>query len=274
MENRNNSREGRMGFFSGAGFLLAVALVVSMLSAPVEAMAADGYSNTVKAMRSLVVGAKKRGDYVKYFCGTDVLDGNTAFEQISRSKMSPYFTERNPGSQINCLTYSGTWADGPATFYLESGRVYKQTFVGDQGLTYEYDLPAKSASTLIVRISDSQGSNIVISVDMANPSNSQYIEARLPINMQSSGIVTGDKGYQYASDELVVAMNREYKDLLYLPNSTLIAYANQLLLSRAEREILIKDARRFLGKSRKRHSDAAGVEGASETAVGGDTEPR
>jgi hypothetical protein len=150
---------------------------------------------------------------------------------------------------------SGTWVENQATYSFANGRIYKQTFIGGNGLNYEYNFPTKGNSIFYVRIADQQGSNIIIAADMRNPANSHYVEARLPISMQSSGIVTGNKGYQYSGDELVMAMNQVYaRELVHLPKSTLIAYANQLMLNREERETLLKTARQILGKQKPQNT--------------------
>lgn len=236
--------------------MVVVMLMFGILSFTGEA-GADGYTNTVNAMGDLIQGAHKREAYIRYFCDSiaagkpetnpGVGFGNSDnFDARIRSDMTTKFASRYPGSQINCLTGGGTWVDGKATYHFTKGMAYKMIYLGEWGLTDEYDIP-HSNDSMIVRITDPRGNYVSISVDLSNPNNCRYIEAKLPINMQSSGIVVGDKGYQYVEDELVTAMNLIYRDmLLFVPNSTLVAYANELLINRDEREILIQQARKSM----------------------------
>jgi hypothetical protein len=219
--------------------------------------AADGYVNTVNSLKKILNEGIERERYIRYFCDSsasgkpeatmpsDFTGDFSVFEQNVRSNTSSFFSKRYPGSQFNCSTGSGSWMDGRANFNFEKGKLYKSTYTGEWGLTTEYDYP-KDRQFVIVRIIEPQGNYVSILADLQNPYNSRYAEARLPITIQSAGIVVGDRGFQYTSDELVTGMNAIYRKLANIPNSNLIAYANALLIQRQEREYLISEVRKLL----------------------------
>src|SRR6266702_3342312 len=253
-----NGDRNRKGTFGPKRFLMVAMSVMCLLSFVGVAAAEDGYTNTVTSLKKIIGEAQERESYVRYFCDANAIgkpennknargfsESNSVFEQNVRSDISNLFAKRNPGSQFNCITGSGTWVISKATWFFNGGRAFKSTYLGEWGLTDEYDFPT-DGNNMVVRITDPQGNYIAILADLNNPSNSKYVETRLPINIQSSGIVTGDKGYQYSSDELVMAMNAIYKQLLHLPNSSLVAYANALLVKRQERDALIIEAQKYI----------------------------
>lgn len=214
--------------------------------------------NTVKRLRDYVSEANSRGGYVKYFCflpGAGMTGGNSAFDAMAVSQMSQHFSQRNPGSTVNCSTLSGTWVDGNVTYYIQKAQVYKAIVLVSNGLTHEYDFPEKGNSIFYIRISDSQGSNIIIEADLNNSNNVKFVEAKLPVSVQSSGTVSGrQRGFQYSGDELVPVMNECFKRVVQLERqkygkttATLMAYANALLLHREERDELLKSARQIIG---------------------------
>jgi len=271
---RNSGRAMVKATTAGMMTAMMVVLMMGILGMGVlgfagTATAGDGYRATTETLKTLVAEAKKQSNYIKYFCdptvggdpdknrGTDFGKGSNFNDRI-RTDMSKNFAARYPGSQLNCLSGGGTWVNGKQTNFIENGIVYKATYNGAWGLVAEYDYPAEGHNEMMVRITDPKGSYIAILADLKNPRNSRFVEAKLPVNMQSSGTVVGaDKGFQYTSDELVTAMNLIYTQVQVLPKSTLMTYANALLIDRNERQILINEARKSFGNQKRAEAPRA-----------------
>jgi hypothetical protein len=114
------------------------------------------------------------------------------------------------------------------------------TYSGDNGLSYEYNL--EKSHSVKISITDIHGNYVVIILDLENSNNSKYLDVKLPITLQSAGIVIGEKGYQYTTNELIDIMNKIYLKIASFDDMTMMSYANTLLLEPKGREHLIKQA--------------------------------
>ena len=197
----------------------------------------DKYSNSVRSVLDIVFLGEQYADYTAYYCYEAGIAELGASFQWNR-QMSDYFNSANAGSQMQC---GGEHSNGMFyvkgdEFYLANGRLVRyERKTKERGLAYEL-----SADNLIYRISDSNGNYVVMQFDEHRPGRSRYIDAKLPISLQSNGAIMADgKGVAISSNELISGLNKFYRDYVRGDKFTMPYIAKALLLEPDSRQLLV-----------------------------------
>lgn len=227
------------------GLLLVVMVIVSGELARAD----EGYQKTVAEARNEIREGQRVAEYVQYYCG-DWPEGAGNLRARMLAAMGQKLAERYPGSNMNCLGLSGVFRDKDGyDYHLVNGRINRTVIPPNGGLTWEANMVRKAGEVVYVG-TDTSGNYIRMIVDINNPGESRYIDARLPISFQSGKVATGDKSLNIQGNELIWALNEVYRTVAAPGGDMMYQVANSLLLNPDYREWFLNQAVELLGKNK------------------------
>lgn len=220
--------------------MILTALMLALAATTTTAFARM-YDETAEIAADQSRVAAKASEYVTNFCDMPGLSGS--FESRVKGDMGRRLAERYPGSNIDCNSVSGIFVADGVEYDVRQGRTNRRIdkSIGN-GLVHEMSYSAVG-SVATVKISDFSGNYLVFRIDTTFPQSAQFIDARLPINMQSAGSFTGKKGVSYTNNELIDALNSVSKKMDAVGGrdiTNLYAFSNTLLTNPQAREDLVR----------------------------------
>lgn len=231
----------------------------------------EGYQKTVAEARNEIREGEKSAVYVRNYCGVpqrsedlgrELLCGTKAKIAVNRdycenvlgkstytqrvtARMGGELAERYPGSNMNCQSSSGVFrGPGGYDYHLVDGLLNRTVIPPDGGLTWEANMFRKAQKVVAVVYTgtDTSGNYIRMIVDINNPGESQFIDARLPISLQSGKVATGDKSLNIQGNELIWALNEVYRTVAAPGGDAMYQMANSLILNPDYREWFLNQA--------------------------------
>lgn len=214
------------------GGLLAVMVIATGYDA-VAGGIEPGYLETVKVAQEDIREGHRAAEYVRGFCGNKLSpDPTSTFNSRVQARMGEHLAQRNPGTNMNCNQLTGVFRGDGFDNHIVNGQINRIVQPPYEGLTWEVNMGWEGGriKTVVYSVSDISGNYIRLVVDVNNPSASQYIDARLPIALQSGIIATGEKALTLTGNELIWALNEVYKSDGAPTHDSMHAVANSLLL--------------------------------------------
>lgn len=240
------------------GGLLVVMVIAQSGHDAVAGGIEQGYLETVKVAQEDIREGQRAAEYVRGFCGTQretetlgreefcgtkdkmavnrdlcasLLSKSTFTDRVTAG-MGERLAQRYPGSNMNCNQLTGVFRGNGFDNHIVNGQINRIVQPPYEGLTWEANMGWEGGriKTVVYSVSDISGNYIRLVVDVYNPSASQYIDARLPIALQSGIIATGEKALTLTGNELIWALNEVYKSDGAPTHDSMHAAANSLLL--------------------------------------------
>jgi len=238
--------------------VIFAAIAVLVMAGPA---AADKYTESVDfAVGVMQIGNNVAAATVKS-CTPKDANGSWVYKNGFYKARSEYINNEAAGSKIVCggANTSGMYySDEGSEFYIAGGKFVRyESNAGANGLRIQI-----AADNLVLRVADSNGNYIAIQYDRDNPNASRFIDAKLPISLQSN---RADKfeghGVAISSNELIRAINVAYHNDV---DGLMLAYASSLLLKPEQRELLVRD---FTGPAVAHESDTADLSPSRASAA-------
>lgn len=168
--------------------LVSLLAVIFYFPGPGRAAEGDGYRKTVETHWKQIRLSEDNLAYIQQGC-----QGNAAKKMGFMDAIKQVY----PGSNITCVGLSGVFrlADG-VDMYIVNGELNRQVGPPWRGVTQDINFVSEAGKIVGVShvTSDSSGNYIRFFVDLKDPSQSHFIDARLPVSMQSGRAAVGEKG--------------------------------------------------------------------------------
>lgn len=222
-------------------FLLAVVAVLVMAGGAAAEAEADKYVKSVAAVKDILSRGGNVATALVNQCSTDPLPdvgeaGNVVYLTSFYKTRSERLNEYYPASRIECggQKTSGMVFVNEQEFHVASGRFVRWAKTTKSN-SLKHEL---SADNMIYRIGDDAGNYIVMMFNEGNPRASRFIDAKLPVSINSNGAaVVGGKGLAVSSNELIDGLNRFYRD--HIISDPMTALAVSMLTDPGWRQDLI-----------------------------------
>lgn len=232
------------------GLLLAGMVIIS----GEPARADEGYQKTVAEARNEIREGQRTAEYVVYFCGPKLSpDPTSTFNTRVQAGMGGHLSQRYPGSQMNCNSHTGVFRDrGGYDYHLIDGQINRTVIPPAGGLTWEANMIRKGREVVAVVYvgTDTSGNSIRLIIDIDNARESRFLDARLPISLQSGRVATGDKSLNITGNELIWALNEVYRTVAAPGGDMMFSVANSLFLNPDYREWFVNTAVELLEKNK------------------------